>query len=269
MTVVDATAAWINGQFVTDREGLSPLDQGFLLGLGLFETLGAVEDRLPLWDRHLARLEAGAGALEIVFAPPPQLREAGSELLRRRGHLGQVLRITLTAGVEGTPTWCLTSRMREPVPEPVRLHVSGLHRSDADPIAGLKSTSYAFYHAAREHARRAGADEALLLSPTDHVLETATGNLFFRRQGCLHTPGAGNFLPGIARQVLLEELTAAGMPVEKGDYTLAELREADAIFVTNAVHGPQTACLAGGPAAPVEDSVVCELRRLWRQALEG
>ena len=152
--------------------------------------------------------------------------------------------------------------------EPVRLHVSEFHRSDADPIAAVKSTSYAFYHAAREHARRAGADEALLLGPSGHVLETATGNIFFQAQGCLHTPGAGNFLRGIARQVLLEELTAAGTPVEEGNYTLAQIRDADAIFATNAVYGPRAACLSDGGMPPLDETVSGVLRSAWQRALE-
>ena len=262
------TAAWINGRFVSGEEGLSPLDQGFLLGLGLFETMAAVADRLPLWERHLARLEAGAAGMRIPFTPPPGLRETASELLRRRDHEGQILRLTLTAGVGDAPTWCLTSRRRDPIAEPVRLHVSDFHRSDADPIAGLKSTSYAFYHAAREQARLAGADEALLLGPGGQVLETATGNVFFQARGRLHTPGAGNFLAGIARQVLLEELTAAGTPVEEGNYTLAQIRDADAILVTNAVHGPRTACLSEGGTPAIAGAVASDLKSLWQRVLE-
>jgi len=265
---VTETVAWINGRFVSGEEGLSPLDPGFLLGLGLFETMAAVADRLPLWERHLARLEDGAAAMRIPFAPPPGLRETASELLRRRRHEGQILRLTLTAGVGDTPTWCLTSRRRDPTTDLVRLHVSGFHRSDADPMAGLKSTSYAFYHAAREQARLAGADEALLLGPCGHVLETATSNIFFWRQGRLHTPGAGSFLPGIARQVLLEELTAAGTPVEEGDYTLAQIRDAGAIFVTNAVYGPRAACLSDGGMPALDEAVASDLQSLWQRALE-
>ena len=266
-----ATVAWVNGRFVAAGEGLSPLDQGFLLGLGLFETLGAVADRLPLWDRHLARLGSGAERLGIPFDPPAGLREAGAELLRRRAHEGQILRITLTPGAGDGETWCLTTRQREHRPEPLRLHVSRFHRAAGDPTAGLKSTSYAFFELAQQEARGAGADEALLLDARGHVLETATGNVFFQRQGRLCTPGTGSFLPGIARQVLLEELTAAGMVVEEGDYTLAELLDADAIFVTNAVHGPRTACLADRPppaAEPEDNSVVCDLLSLWRRGLE-
>lgn len=264
-----ATVAWINGRFVAAAEGLSPLDQGFLLGLGLFETMAAVVGRLPLWDRHLARLRAGATVMGIPFAPPAGLQEAAAELLRRRGHEGGILRLTLTAGVEGGPTWCLTTRRRDPTPEPLRLWVSEYHRSDADPTAGLKSTSYAFYHAAREQALRAGADEALLLGPSGQVLETATGNLFFRAQGCLHTPGSGNFLRGVARQVLLEELTKASTRVEQGDYTLAQVRDADAIFVTNAVYGPRTACLPGGGKPVPDETAARVLQSAWQGALGG
>jgi branched-subunit amino acid aminotransferase/4-amino-4-deoxychorismate lyase len=260
--------AWINGRFVSGTEGLSPLDQGFLLGLGLFETMTAVADRLPLWDRHLARLKQGAETMGIAFDPPAELQAAASELLRRRGHEGEVLRLTLTAGVEGTPTWCLTTRRRDNVAEPLRLHVSDFHRGDFDPLAGLKSTSHAFYHAAREQARKAGADEALLLDPDGHVLETATGNVFFWREGRWHTPGEGGFLRGIARQVLLEELTAAGSPVEEGNYALAQIRDADAIFVTNAVHGPRAAGLEDGCPSRPGETLAVELKSAWQRALE-
>lgn len=260
--------AWINGRFVPAGEGLSPLDQGFLLGLGLFETMAAVADRLPLWDRHLARLEAGAAALGIAFEPPPDLREVAAELLRRRGHEGEILRLTLTAGVEGVPTWCLTTRRRDTFAEPLRLHVCEFRRSDEDPTAGLKCTSHAFYHAAREQARRAGADEALLLGPGGHVLETATGNLFFRSQGRFHTPGEGGFLRGIAREVLLEESTSAGTPVEEGNYSLAQIRDADAIFVTNAVYGPRAAVFAEGGKPCPDQTLAVDLWSLWQRALE-
>jgi len=261
------TIAWINGRFVSAEGGLSPLDRGFLQGLGLFETMAAVSDRLPLWPRHLARLEAGAPVLGLPFAPPPDLREAASELLRRRGHEGHILRLTLTAGVGGAATWCLTTRKRRPVPEPIKLCVSEFHRSDEDPTAGLKSTSHAFYHVAVERARRRGADEALLLGSSGHVLETATGNLFFWRQGRLHTPGAGNFLRGIARQTLLDALAAGGTTVEEGDYTLDQVRDADGICVTNAVYGPRTACLLGDDTSRSGESLAGVLRALWQEAL--
>jgi branched-subunit amino acid aminotransferase/4-amino-4-deoxychorismate lyase len=68
--------------------------------------------------------------------------------------------------------------------------------------------------------------------------------------------------------VLLEELTAAGTPVEEGNYTLARIRDADAIFVTNAVYGPRTACLSDGGMPPLDRTVAQVLRSAWQRALE-
>ena len=63
-------AAWVDGSF----EGqISPHDEGFLSGRGVFETIGVFDGVLPLWPAHLRRLERGANAFEIPFEPRSDL----------------------------------------------------------------------------------------------------------------------------------------------------------------------------------------------------
>ena len=63
-------SAWINGSF---EATVSPHDEGFLLGHGVFETIGVFDGNLPLWQAHLRRLGQGAAALGIPFDPPNDL----------------------------------------------------------------------------------------------------------------------------------------------------------------------------------------------------
>lgn len=255
--------AWINGRF---GERISPHDPGFLNGLGVFETIGVFGGQMPLWDAHLQRLRSGAESLGIEFEPPADLHPSAMALLAREPG-DDVLRITLTPGpgaaAEGAagegegPTWCMTTRHRRIIDRPLRLHPASFMRHRTDPVAVIKCTSYAFHFMAAREAEAAGADDAILLGEDERILETTTGNIFFIRRGVLHTPKIdGGFLPGIGREALLSGLQEQGVGVEKGNYSLQDLRLSAGIFVTNAVHGPRPATLHEQLAVPLDSTVV-------------
>jgi branched-subunit amino acid aminotransferase/4-amino-4-deoxychorismate lyase len=240
---------------IAEGPALSPYDRGFLHGLGLFETVRAATGsdgvaRLPLWDRHLARLAAGARRLDLPAPSAAGLGAAALELLGRQGVADGILRLTLTAGVDA-PQCCLTTRPRVDLGRPVRLAVVAARRDPSDPTARLKTTSRLFWELAQREARTRGADEAVVLSPDGAVLETATGNVFCSLDGRVRTPGPdGPFLPGVARAALLDALRAAGRPAVEGRLALGDLQRAEALWVTNAVHGPRPAVLVHPPALP-------------------
>ena len=253
--------AWVNGHF-TDR--VSPFDAGFQLGVGVFETMGVFDSELPLWPDHLSRLEKGAATLGIAFEVPKNLRRGAVALLEEYPG-DDVLRLLLTAGEGEHATWCMTTRPRGQSSAHLRLHPSSYGRHRTDPVAAIKSSSYAFHYLARREAMAAGCDDALLMGDGDRVLETTTGNVFFTTDGVLCTPRLdGAFLPGVGRGVLIRQLRAAGVVVEESDYTLTDLRDAVAIFTTNAVFGPRPAALSRGVAAPL----TVEVSAAWRRAVE-
>ena len=52
---------YINGRFVPEDEaGISPLDRGFTLADGLFETMVALGDRVFRMEYQIARMQRGA-----------------------------------------------------------------------------------------------------------------------------------------------------------------------------------------------------------------
>jgi len=104
------------------------------------------------------------------------------------------------------------------------------------PLGPHKTTSRLAYHLAREEARGARADEALLVSPAGQVLEGAVSNVFAVSGGEVRTPPlASGILPGITRALVLRLCAAAGIPTREQTLTLADLRAADEIFLTNSV----------------------------------
>ena len=100
-----------------------------------------------------------------------------------------------------------------------------------------KTTSRIAWELAREEARAARADEALLVTPTGHVLEGAASNVFVVRSDevVVTPPLEADVLPGITRACVLMLCRALGLEVRQAPLPLEALRLADEVFLTNSV----------------------------------
>jgi branched-chain amino acid aminotransferase len=93
-------AVWLNGSVVDDGQALiSPLDRGFALADGVFETI-RIANRRPLWlADHVARLKTGAATLGIPFDYEARDMElAVAQLAEAFEPPDAAVRITLTRG---------------------------------------------------------------------------------------------------------------------------------------------------------------------------
>ena len=78
-----------------------------------------------------------------------------------------------------------------------------------------------------------GFDNAIMLDPLGHVAELATANVFYAKDGEVHTPVPnGCFLNGITRQRVIKLLHAAGYKVHERTLTWQDFADADEIFST-------------------------------------
>jgi branched-subunit amino acid aminotransferase/4-amino-4-deoxychorismate lyase len=84
-------------------------------------------------------------------------------------------------------------------------------------------------------ARAQAYYDCLRLDTNGYLAETATSNLFFFKDGRLHTPALDTgILPGVTRAALLRD---PDLHVEEGHFAPEILRDADAVFVTNITSG--------------------------------
>jgi branched-chain amino acid aminotransferase len=88
----------------------------------------------------------------------------------------------------------------------------------------------------RFEAQAVGADLAVHLSIGGFLTEGAGFNLFFVKNGRLHTPRL-NILLGITRQSIIELAAEADIGVEVGEYGAEALRSADECFITSTAGG--------------------------------
>jgi branched-chain amino acid aminotransferase len=257
---------WVNGELLpADGRHLSVADRGFQLGDGVFETMRARGGRVTELPEHLARLHRSADGLEIPLpaAVDARLAEGIAALLAADGLDGPdgdaSIRITVSRGVfrsrgtlppdEGVAAtlvvqaWPVVAAAPEALGRGVHLVTSRIRRDPQDPLATLKTTSRAEYVFAKLEARRAGADDALFLTITDHLSETTSANLFLVRSGPdgaqeLATPALEcAILAGTTRSWLLGWGERVGLRPVEGWLTPAELAAADEAFLCSSVAG--------------------------------
>jgi branched-chain amino acid aminotransferase len=271
---------WVDGDVLpADDRHLSVFDRGFQLGDGIFETLRARGGVPAELDAHLARLRRSAAGLDIELPPDVATRVADgiAALLGADGLDGPdgdaSVRITVSRGVfpargvlpptEGVaPTIVIQAWPVVPAPaghleRGLHLVTSRVRRDPQNPLATLKTTSRAEYVYARLEARRAGADDALFMTISDHLSEGTSANIFLVRRAVdgrreLATPSLDcAILPGTTRSWLLGWAGRVGLRPVEGLLRHQDLASADEAFLSSSVAGVLPVTMFDG--APIGD----------------
>jgi branched-chain amino acid aminotransferase len=124
-----------------------------------------------------------------------------------------------------------------PLPEPTGLAVClSTRRRPAPDMAPTDAKASCLYpnasRALREASQR-GFDNAVVRDPLNNVAELATANLFFAKDGVVHTAVPnGTFLNGITRQRVISLLREDDIEVRERTVTVADLESADEMFAS-------------------------------------
>ncbi len=276
--VAGMTRLWCNGQWIDPLDfPVSPTDRGVTLGLGLFETILAIDGVPILADRHLARLRGSCERLGWGGVIPDDLKHTmvelieGNDLSSGRSRLrlsisgGSGLVHSLALGTDHLVWMGAVPAANPPLETAVTL--SPYLRNERSALAGLKCASYAENVVALEHAARLGFEETLFFNTSGHLCEAATANIFLVKSGKLITPSlASGCLPGITRERVIGMAARVGIPCEEREVTMEELQSVDELFLTSSIRGVMRVSRVDGltfPPGPVTQS----LREAWNQAL--
>lgn len=246
---------WIDGAVIEATDARIPVtDHGLLYGDGVFEGIRIYRGGLFRLDRHLARLEVGLKALALEPAGGvAAMRDIVLATARAYGEREAYTRLVVTRG-EGAlgvdPTtcgeprvFCLVDRVaiypESRLRDGIDLATSSFRRPSPDVLdPRVKSLNYLNNALAKLEARRAGADEALLLNAAGQVAEASVANLFAVCDGALLTPSVSDgALEGITRGTLLE--LAEGLGISAGPRTLGrfDLLAASEVFLSGSGAG--------------------------------
>ncbi|MFV2099644.1 aminotransferase class IV [Micromonospora sp. LOL_024] len=228
-------------------------DLGVLRGDGLFETMHLRDGRPWLRREHLARLRAGAAAVELTVPADTALVELLDEVAAGwPAEVEGALRLVCTRGPEGggpptvyatlaaVPAAALRARRDGVGVATLSLGVPAEARPELDWLpVGIKSTSYGASSAARRWAARTGVDDVLWVSSDGYVLEGPTANVVWLAGGTLCTVPAGRtgILPGTTVAWLLDQAAGVGWDAAERMVSPGELRGADGVWLTSSVRG--------------------------------
>lgn len=210
---------WLNGEMVPNREAkIHVLTHGLHYASAVFEGERAYGGRIFKSAEHTARLFRSAQLMgfEIPFTPE-DIERAKRDVISRMGFEDCYLRPIAWRGSEqlsvapGATTvqvavaawqWgsYFENRMRG-----IRMTHAQWRRPSPDtaPCAAKAAGLYMIATMSKQQAEAAGYADALMLDWRGQVAEATGANIFFVRDGALHTPAPESFLNGITRQTIM------------------------------------------------------------------
>lgn len=241
-------------------------------GLGLFETILAVEGEPVFAEKHFSRLLKSCQRLGWDIRLPELESVMKELLLRNQLEQGRArIRLTLTPGrgaihdlsINEVPMICLIAAAAGEAGGIVTVDLSPWTRNEHSPIAGLKSIAYAENLVALDQARRMGFEETIFLNTAGFVCEAAMANLFMVKDGLLLTPSLeSGCLPGITREVVIALAGKCRIEVREILLSVDDLMNADEVFLTSSIRGIRdVSCI--GEKTYSHDQIAKRLRSHW------
>ena len=234
---------FLDGEFlVRDDIFLEAMTPGIFEGRGVFETMRVENGHLCFLERHITRLRQGLKVLKIRL--PYTIKE-----------LQSVIHKVLMFNQLKSARLRLMAYQRN---RSFSLAVIALPRkvlSDRDYSAGysvttasfpsrtqkyacVKSLDYGRYRAAYQKAVKEGFQEVLLINPKGYVFEASRANVFFVKNGIVHTPALTlGCLDGITRRIIAECAREHKIVVKTVKPKLQDFLHSDEAFLTNAILG--------------------------------
>jgi branched-chain amino acid aminotransferase len=275
---------YLNGALVPREQAtVSLFDGGFVVGDGVWEGLRLHKGALLFLDQHLERLFAGAARLKLDLGlDRAALAQAIRRTLDANGMKDGVhVRVMVTRGPKaapnqdprnalGAPTIAIVAEYKQPDPRlatgGLRLSTSSIRCSPAEMFdMRLNTHSRANLILALLQAIEAGADEALMLDPRGFVSSCNATNFFFVRDGVVRTSRGDYCFNGVTRANVIRLCREDGLPLELGDFPLADAHAAQEAFVTGTFGGLTPVREIDGHVLPaaVPGPVTARLRALY------
>ena len=235
----------INSQFYEENAALiSVNERGFRFGDGVFETISFCNTAPYLWEYHIQRLQAGLKALRIHYEIDNLLPQA-IDLLGENSLENGILRIYISRGIgsqgylpTGNQPTIVIQVLEKPTPptQSVDLWLSDYKKNSLQALPvncklsqGVNSTL------AKMQAVDNNCYDALQLNLENYVSETSSSNIFWLKNGILHTPSLDcDALAGVTRRRIME---ISPYKIEQGKYKISDLEKAEAVILTNSAYG--------------------------------
>ena len=236
---------WYDGKLVAWREAkLHFLTHALHYGSGVFEGERCYGGEIFKLEEHTDRLIEGAGIIDFIIPySAEQINDASREVVRANGLSDGYVRPMAWRGSDQMGVSAQNNKIHLAIAAwdwgsyfPMEERLKGLRLRFAEyrrpdpataPCKAKAAGLYMICSIEKHRAERAGYADALMLDYRGRVAECTGANVFFIKDGVLHTPIADCFLDGITRRTVIALAKARGyevveriiMPDELGDFS--------------------------------------------------
>jgi branched-chain amino acid aminotransferase len=222
---------WQDGEFVAWKDAkVHVLTHGLHYASAVFEGERAYGGEIFKLTEHSERLHASARILgfEIPYSVE-EIDNACRELLKKQGLVDAYIRPIAWRGSESLGVSAQNNRIHLAIaiwqwpsyfsPEEkmkgIRLDIAEYCRPDprTAPSRSKAAGLYMICTISKHAAEAKGYADALMLDWRGHVAEATGANIFFVKDGALHTPDPDCFLDGITRRTIIDLAKRRGLEV--------------------------------------------------------
>lgn len=241
---------WFDGQLVPWADArIHVLTHGLHYASCVFEGERAYGGQIFKSRQHSERLKQSAELLDFTIPYTVEELDAAKQLVIEKNNLpDSYVRAFAWRGSEALGVSGIANTIHVAIaawewpsyfdPEErlkgIRITMADFRRPDPQTIPSRAKAAglYMICTISKHKAERTGYADALMLDWRGRVAECTGANIFFTRNGVLHTPVADAFLNGITRQTVIELAKRRGIEVQERVIMPGELGDFEECFIT-------------------------------------
>ncbi|MEQ1718555.1 MAG: branched-chain amino acid aminotransferase [Hyphomicrobium sp.] len=241
---------WMDGHLVPWRDAkVHILTHALHYASAVFEGERAYDGEIFKLREHSERLIEGAGIMDFEIPyTPEQIDQACRDVIRANNLADCYVRPIAWRGSEMMGVAAQSAKIHLAVAAwnwgsyfPMEQRLKGIRIAmatyrrpapDSAPFRAKAAGLYMICTIEKHRAERAGYSDALMLDYRGHVAECTGANVFFIKDGAIHTPVPDCFLDGITRRTVVDIAKARGIAIVERTILPDELGTFSECFIT-------------------------------------
>lgn len=244
----------VNGKLFDDNEPvLLASNRGYRYGDGLFETIKVCQGRIVLEHLHFERLFSSLSILKYkvpTFFIKERIRDEILKLCEKNkvDNLARV-RMSVFRGNGGLydddsslqyiiECWSLNESANQLNENGLVIDIYPGARKNCDQLSNLKSANFLPYSMAALYAKENRLNDCFVLNTEGNIADSTIANVFLIKDGIIKTPALSQgCVSGVMRKHLFTTLRNEGYEVLETQISNMDLKQANELFLTNAING--------------------------------
>ena len=226
-----------------DEIKISPLSRAYTFSDSVYEVIPFCNSNLIAFESHICRLKKSCDALNLSLNMNKTSKEI-TDLISRSNLTNGYVYYQVSRGIDSIRSHMFDDSLSI---ETFGYVVDHAFKSQKLKVmicedlrwqrCDIKSTSLLGNILSMNNARTNGCDE-VIMQKNNILTEGGASNVFFANEDTVFTPAlSNNILPGITRELLIDEIKQRGIKVEEGDYSVEDLKSAKSVWLTSSTKG--------------------------------